>query len=247
MNTLVIILALSLLGSVLGLLGGVVLLFKKEIKKETSLHLISFAAGVVIAAAFLDILPEAVSEGGEGVFLLSLIGLVGFFLTEDFLLHFHHHEEHEHSLKNIVPLLVLSDSIHNFIDGIVISASFLTDPKLGFLVSLATFVHEIPQEIGDFAVLLKAGVKKSTVFFLNLLSALATFVGAVGTYFFLNHTLGFIGPLMGLAGGMFLYIASVDILPELVREEKRDKPWHTAGFFLLGILVIFLLTRLLPD
>lgn len=241
------ILSLSFVGSILGLVGGVVLLLKGKISKETSLHLVSFAAGVILAAAFLDLLPEAINQGGDKVFALCLLGMVGFFLTEDFLLHFHHHEEHHHQLKTVVPLLVVSDSIHNFIDGVAIAVSFLTDPKLGLLVAVATFAHEIPQEIGDFSVLLSAGISKAKVLLVNVFSALMTFLGAMVTYYGFSRVDGVIGPILGLATGMFLYIASADILPELVREEKKDKPWHTAGFFLLGISLIFFLTKFLPD
>jgi zinc and cadmium transporter len=247
LNTLPLLMILSFIGSVLGLVGGVVLLIKGKISQESSLHLISFAAGVIISAAFLDLLPEAVAEGGEGVFLLCLIGMVGFFLLEDFVLHFHHHEEHTHTLKPIVFFLIISDSIHNFIDGVAIAAALVTDVKLGLVVALATFAHEIPQEIGDFAVLLSTGLSKTKVLLANLFSALATFAGALLTYYFLGSVRTFIGPALGLATGMFIYIASADILPELVRAKKRDSKWHTAGFFLLGISLIFVLTRFLPD
>lgn len=235
------------LGSVAGLSGGLLLIWKEKLIKGFSIHLISFAAGVILATAFLDLLPEAVEKGGEGTFLLILIGLVIFFLVEDLLLHFHHHEEHQHRLSSVVPLLVTSDTIHNFIDGVAITASFLANPALGFVVSLATFFHEIPQEIGDFAVLLSAGVSKKKVVIYNLLSALATFVGAFLTLALAKSTNNLIGPLLGLTTGMFLYISSADILPELVRGERKNLRWHTAGFFLAGITLVIFLTKFLPE
>ena len=200
----------------------------------------------MISAAFLDLLPEAVEKGGEGVFLLCLVGMVGFFLLEDFILHFHHHEEHQHTMKPIAAFLIIGDFIHNFIDGVVIAASLMINLKLGLLVAIATFAHEVPQEIGDFAILLSVGLSKTKVLLANVFSALATFVGALMTYYFLGSVTGLIGPALGIATGMFIYIASADILPELVRANKRDKKWHTAGFFLLGITLIFLLTKYLP-
>lgn len=235
------------LGSVAGLLGGLLLLWREKTAKNLSLHLISFAAGVILATAFLDLLPEAIEAGGEGTFILVLIGLVSFFLVEDFWLHFHHHEEHRHSLASVVPLLVTSDSIHNFIDGIAITASFLADPRLGLVVALATFFHEIPQEIGDFGVLISAGVKKSKVILYNLFSALATFAGAIVTIILADRSQNLVGPFLGLATGMFLYISSADILPQLVHGERRDIRWHTAGFFLAGITLVYFLTRIVPD
>jgi zinc and cadmium transporter len=238
---------LLFLGSVAGLAGGFLLIYNERFAKTSSIHLISFAAGVMLAVTFLDILPEALARGGEGVFLLALIGLVIFFLLEDFILHFHHHEAHEHALSSVVPLLITSDSIHNAIDGIVITASFLADPRLGAIVALATFCHEIPQEIGDFAVLLSAGVAKGKVILYNFASALATFAGACLTLFLAEKSQSLIGPLLGLAAGMFLYISSADILPEIVKGTKSTIKWHTAGFFLAGVLAIFLLTKFIPD
>ena len=234
------------LGSIAGLLGGLLLIWKEKTAKNLSLHLISFAAGVILATAFLDLLPEAIEAGGEGTFVLILIGLVAFFLVEDFWLHFHHHEEHRHSLASVVPLLVTSDSIHNFIDGVAITASFLADPQLGLIVALATFFHEIPQEIGDFGVMIISGVKKSKVILYNLFSALSTFIGAIVTIVLAGRSENLVGPLLGLATGMFLYISSADILPQLVHGERRDIRWHTAGFFLAGITLVYLLTRIVP-
>lgn len=238
---------LLFLGSLAGLIGGILLVWKTNVAKNFTVHLISFAAGVIIATAFLDILPEAVEAGGDATFLLALIGLVFFFLIEDFILHFHHHEGHEHSLKSVVPLLVFSDTIHNFIDGIVITASFLADPRLGFLVALATFFHEIPQEVGDFAVLISSGLSKAKVVAINLLSALATFLGAGLTIFLSGQSSSWIGPLLGLSAGMFLYISSADILPQIVEASKKVSKWQTAGLFLAGILLVFVLTNVIPE
>lgn len=233
-------------GSVAGLGGGLLLIWSQKIAKAVSIHLIPFAAGVILATAFLDLLPEAVKTGGEETFLLMLIGLVAFFLAEDFLLHFHHHEEHQHSLRLLVPLLNTSDTIHNFIDGVAITSSFLADPRLGLVVALATFFHEIPQEIGDFGVMIAAGVKKGKVILYNFISALASFAGAIATIYLAESSKTLVGPFLGLATGMFLYISSADILPQLVHDDRRDVRWHTAGFFLLGIALVYFLTKFVP-
>ncbi|MBI2845192.1 MAG: ZIP family metal transporter [Chloroflexi bacterium] len=246
MENLLPIMGLSFLGSIAGLIGGLFLLWKGSVEKETSLHLIAFAAGVILGVVFLDLLPEAQEFGGQGTFFLALIGLVAFFLIEDFLLHFHHHEEHAHRVNPVAPLIILGDTVHNFIDGAVIAASFLADARLGVLVAVATFFHEVPQEIGDFAVLLSAGLSKTEVLLSNLLTAMATFMGAIGVLLFVEQASNFLGPLLGLAAGMFLYISSADILPEIARTPMRDPRWHTAGFFLGGIGLMFLLTEFLP-
>lgn len=247
MNTILTIVILVFIGSVAGLAGGLVLLWNEKFARKNSIHLISFAAGVMIATAFLDLLPDAIAHGGENIFIIILAGLVLFFLAEDFILHFHHHEEHAHSLRSAVPLIAISDTIHNFVDGVVIASAFLADPKLGYVVATATFFHELPQEIGDFAVLISAGISKTKVILINLVSALASFVGAFLAIFFINKFDGAMGPLLGLATGMFLYISSADILPQLVKEENRLSRWHTAAFFLTGIALVFFLTRIIPD
>lgn len=245
MNTLSAILCLSFLGSILGLIGGLLVLWKEKLARRMSLYLISFAAGVILSVAFLDLLPEAIAYGGENVFILVLVGMVSFFLAEDFLLHFHHHESHSHLVKPVAPLLILGDSIHNFIDGVVIAAAFMADPKLGFIVAIATFFHEIPQEIGDFVVLLQAGMSKQKVLLANLFSALMTFAGALLTYFSFNHSQFLLGSLLAISTGMFLYISSADILPELVKEGDHNR-WRVASLFLSGIALIFFLGKLLP-
>jgi len=245
-NTLLMILGLSFLGSVLGLVGGIALLLKEQWAKHASVQLIAFAAGVILATTFLDLLPEAVEQGGHYVYYYALFGMVAFFLVEDFLLHFHHDEEHEKKFSSIVPLVIVGDSIHNFIDGIVIAASFMADPKLGLLVAIATFLHELPQEIGDFAVLMSAGVSKINVILANLLSALATFVGAIMTYFFIETSHSFIGPLVGVAVGMFLYISSVDILPEITKSYGKDHRVSSAIAFIFGLLLMVCLTSIIP-
>ncbi|MDP3994937.1 MAG: ZIP family metal transporter [bacterium] len=245
MNTLSSILGLSLLGSVLGLAGGLLVLWKEKLARRMSLYLISFAAGVILSVALLDLLPEAIIYGGENVFILILVGMVSFFLAEDFILHFHHHESHPHPVKPVAPLLILGDSIHNFIDGVAIAAAFMADPKLGFIVAVATFFHEIPQEIGDFVVLLQAGMSKQKVLLANLFSAFMTFAGALLTYFSFNHSRFLMGPLLAVSTGMFLYISSADILPELVKKGGRNR-WRVASLFLSGIILVFFLGKLLP-
>lgn len=246
-NQLLYIIGFSFLGSVAGLMGGLLLLWKSDLAKKFSLPLISFAAGVILGVTFLDLLPEAISEGGEITYVLVLAGLVLFFILEDFFLHFHHHEQHSHEIKPMVSFLVISDTIHNFIDGIVIAAAVMIDIKLGFVVALATFLHEIPQEIGDFAVMISTGVSKTKTLLAHLLSACATFLGAILTYYFSSHSQGLIAPLIAVACGMFLYISTADILPELTRTHHEKGRWIVALPFLAGIVVIYLLTTFIPD
>jgi len=246
-NSLVNIILLTLVGDVVGFFGGLVLIWNEKLTKKYSLYLISFAAGVILAIAFLDILPEAYKAGGESAFFLTLVGMVSFYLIENFLLHLHHHEGDEHPLDTTVPLILVSDAIHNFIDGVAIAIAYMASPKLGVVVALATLFHEIPKETGDLAVLLASGMKKSKAIFYNLLTALVSLMGAVFAFYLVNVTENLIGPMLGIAAGMFLYVASSDILPQLIHGQKRELRWKISGFFLSGIALIVLLTKLIPE
>ena len=237
------ILGLSFLGSIAGLIGGLLLLWKANFAKKFSLPLISFAAGVILSVTFLDMLSAAVEAGGEGTFLLVMIGLVLFFIVEDLFLHYHHHEQHSEKVKPLVPFLIVSDTIHNFIDGIVIAAAVLIDVNLGLVVAFATFLHEVPQEIGDFAVMLSTGLSKTKTLLAHLFSACATFAGALLTYFFYNNSEGLIAPLLAIASGMFLYIATADILPELTKTKHAHGRWIVVVPFVLGLGIIFILHK----
>lgn len=247
MNSILSVSILSFVGTILGFFGGLVLILNEKLTKKYSIHLISFAAGVILAITFLDILPEALSAGGEKTFLLVLIGLVGFFLIEDYLLHLHHHEGDMHPMGTATPLLlIVSDAVHNFIDGVAIAASFLADPKLGLMVALATLLHEIPKETSDFAILLSSGFSRKKTFIVDFLTGLASLFGAILTVFLSGKTIHIIGPLLGIAAGMFLYIAASDILPKIVGQGEKNIKWHTTGFFLLGILLIYFVTKFIP-
>ena len=152
------------MGSVAGLIGGIFLLSQEKLAKVLSIHAIPFAAGVMLAVSLLDILPEAIEESNVRVVLqLVLLVVVVAFLFEQFLLHLHHHEGHVKTLKTSLPLVISGDTIHNFIDGLAIATAFLVDPKLGFVVAVATFLHELPHEMGDFGLMLAAGWKKPKI------------------------------------------------------------------------------------
>lgn len=240
------LLGLATLGSLAGLLGGVLLISQHQLRKTISLHAIPFAAGVMLAVSLLDILPEAIEHGEvEGVLKIVLVVFIVAFFLEQFFLHLHHHEEHERTIRSSIPLIIFGDTVHNFIDGLAIAAAYLVEPSLGVLVALATFAHEIPHEMGDFGLMLKAGFSKTKVILVNLVSAAATYFG-VATVLVLQTTFeDKLSVLLAVAGGLFLYIASSDLLPE-VQEEHKDSPWHQAGLFLAGVLVMWALIQVFP-
>ena len=156
--------------------------------------LAAFAAGVLLATAFFDLLPEAAHEGEElgiNVFFWALAGILLFFAIERFVHWFHHHEEyseheHEKEAQSTIPLIIIGDTVHNFVDGIVIAATFLVDIQLGIITTLAVAAHEIPAEIADFGLMLHKGLSKMRIILVNILSASAAFLGAIMTYIFGN-------------------------------------------------------------
>ena len=247
MENLLPILALATLGSVAGLAGGLFLLSKKGWSKHISVHAIPFAAGVMLAVSLLDLLPEAIEESSAATVLpIVLVVIVAAFFFEQFFMHIHHHEEHKRTtLKSSMPIVVAGDTIHNFIDGMVIAAAYLVEPTLGVVVALATFLHEIPHEMGDFGLMLKAGWKKSKIIMVNIVSAMATYLGAILVVVFAVSIEANLSILLAVAGGLFLYIATSDLLPE-VHEEHKDSPWHQAGLLLAGVFLIWIIGQTLP-
>lgn len=238
---------LATLGSVLGLVGGILMLSRASWRKTISIHAIPFAAGVMLSVSLLDVLPEAIEESETGFVLkVVLLVMVAAFFFEQFFMHLHHHEEHARTtLKSSMPLVVAGDTIHNFIDGLAIAAAYLVEPSLGVLVAISTFMHEVPHELGDFGLMLAAGWSKIRAILVNLGSALSTYLGAFTVLVFAETFEPNLGLMLAIAGGLFLYIAASDLLPE-VHEDHKDSPWHQAGLLLAGVAVMWFLTGILP-
>ena len=219
------------LGGLLSLVGGLLLLWREEFAKKISYYLVSFAAGSLLGAAFFDILPEAIEGAGEGVLVFVLVGILFVLLFEKGLGFFHHHDHEAH--KNFSAQTILfGDTLHNFIDGIAIALGFMVSFQVGVATTIAVFFHEIPQEIGDFGVLIKSGYSKAKIIGYNLMTAASTLVGAVLTFYaapWLPE--GFIYYGLALAAGTFIYISTSDLIPEL-REQTRG------GFGTLHLLMI---------
>lgn len=237
---------LAFLGSIAGLFGGIILLTNKRWGRFLAVHAVAFAAGVLLTVSLLDLLPESLELlGGEVVFPIILATIVVSFLLEQFLIHFHHHREYQRTqLGTAIPLVLIGDSLHNFLDGVVIAASFLIEPRLGFLVALATFLHELPQEVGDFGILLAAGWKKIHIIGFNLLTALTTFIGAGMTLLFAGGAEESTSWLVAVAAGLFFYIALTDLLPQIGARAK-DVLWHQSLLFLAGVGLMAVVTNFL--
>jgi zinc and cadmium transporter len=247
MSPLFTLLTLAFIGSVAGLIGGVILLVKEKWAKVLTVHAIPLAAGVLLAVSLLDLFPEAVEAVGEKAFSIVLVVFVVLFLIERFLFSLHHHQEPEDAHTVIaVPTVILGDTLHNFMDGVAIAASFMIDPSLGLVVALATFLHETPHEIADFGILLSAGWTRQKAFFTNFASALATFPGAILTFYFAEKIEAGVGTLLAVSAGLFLYVAATDFLPELARNHAKSS-LRQAVFLIIGILVIVALGAFVPE
>lgn len=234
----------SLFISAVSFVGAFMLLSQKVIKKYTT-SLVSFAAGVMLSASLLDLLPEALEAAEEGdIFTYVLIGVVLFFFLERFVLWFHHHHEH-HGENPSTVLVLFGDTIHNLIDGVAIAAAFLTDPMLGFVTTLAIAAHEIPQEIADLGVLIAGGMKRGKALLFNFFSGLTAVVGAIFAYFYLEPIESEIWKVLAFAAGMFLYIACSDLIPELHKEFRSHKRWTQSAPFLIGIALMWSMIRVL--
>ena len=238
------IIIFSLAGGLLSLVGGVALLFrKKPWSSQGILTAISFAAGVLLAVAFGDLLPEAIELAEEAglephsLLLWSLAAVVGFFLFERSFVWFHHHHgPHEDQPDPVVSMVLLGDTLHNFIDGLSITASFMVSIPLGITTSIAVAAHELPQEIADFSLFLSKGMSKKRALLLNILSSLATLVAALLAFYFWDIISIFIPHILAFTAGMFIYIASSDLIPELHRSLKQGHAWLQVSMFLVGIL-----------
>lgn len=244
MTTLFYILITSFIISLASLVGIFTLSVKKELLNKILLFLVSLSAGTLMGGAFLHLLPEA-SEKLSGTLLFSLVlfsFIIFYFIEEVF--HWRHCHKMECKVHTFGYLNLMGDSIHNFIDGLIIAATFVIDVKLGITTSLAIAFHEIPQEIGDFGVLLYAGFKKERALVLNFLVALTAMAGAMTGYFLSFYSDKLIIYLLPFAAGGFLYIATSDLIPEIRKQTNLKRSIISFIFFLLGILIIYL-TRFL--
>lgn len=237
------ILILTLIGSLFSLFGGLVLLLKKTWNQSFTLKLTSFAAGVLLATAFLDLLPESFAhlttvDRGD-VYVPTLIGIVSFFILERTLLWFHHHHS-AHGIKPTVWMVTLGDSLHNFIDGVAIAAAYLINPGIGLTTALAVAAHEIPQEIADFSILLSHKLSKQKAIFFNIASAFTAVLGAVGMYYFAESLETHLGTITAFTAGMFSYIALSDLIPELHHTDSKKESLPQMLAFLIGIALVVL-------
>lgn len=238
------VIVFSLVGGVFSLIGGALLLSRQKTALALARYGTPFAAGALLAASFFELLPESLHLLAEGAAMRwALGGIIFFFLLEHFLHWFHHthHEQHTGD-KKVAPLIVIGDSIHNFLDGIAIGAAFLISVPVGIVTAIAVAAHEIPQEIGDFGLLLKAGYERKKVLLINAASALMATAGAVLTFWLGSNAVLPLGELLAITAGFFIYIAASDIIPTI--HESKEKFAHLGAVLLVaGVLTVGVVTE----
>ena len=234
--------------SLISMVGVLTFSLKEEYLKRILLYLVSFSAGWLFGDAFIHLIPEAVEEGGFSIQIsvLTLFGIIFSFVVEKFLQWRHCHiptsEEHPHSFAY---MNLFGDAVHNFIDGLIIGGSYLAGMPLGIATTLAVIFHEIPQEIGDFGVLIYGGFHRSKAIFFNFSTALTAILGAIVALSLGFLIQDFVPLLIPFAAGNFIYIAGSDLIPELHRDESSlQKSALELVAFVLGVLVLFSLTLL---
>ncbi len=246
MSLLAIALGLSLLGSLGGLLvASSLLLFTDSVRTRLIPWLVSYAVGALLAVALLALLPEALETlPASGVFATLLVGILLFFLLEKLVLLRHCHTDECHVHAAAVPLVLLGDAFHNFIDGATVTAAVLTSVPLGISTAIAVAAHEIPQEVGDVAILLAAGYTRRRALLLNVLSGASGIAGALVSY----ATVGLVPEvrpyILALSSASLLYIAMSDLIPDLHRG-PMDRGVRQVILIAAGIVTVVLFERLI--
>ena len=218
---------------------GIFIFLKQKILNRMLFFLVSFAAGTLLGVAFLDLLPEALENGFNDLIpVFILLGILSFFVLEKFL-YWHHHHTGKKEVHVFNYLNTIGDGLHNFLDGAIISVSFLNSTQLGIVVTIAVIAHEIPQEIGDFAILIYGGWSKLKALVINFLTALTAVLGALFAYSYSNLIENSSVYLTAFAIGGFIYIASTDLIPEIQKEKDLKKSFVQFALLALGIFLIW--------
>jgi len=267
LNVLLFIILFTALGGVLSVLAAsVFLLLPETLRQKVLPHGISFAIGALLTGAFCGLIPHAFEEVPvaemENLSATILVGILLFFVLEKLFIwrhchshaceahgeeaHEHHGHSHSHghspsNRRAAGVFIILGDSIHNFVDGVLIAAAFLTDIQLGIVTSLAVAAHEIPQEVGDFAILLHSGYSRSKALLYNVLASLGTVVGGVLAYFSLGDFHHILPYLLTLAASSFIYIAVADLIPSLHQKTDIKTSLQQIGFILAGVVLILVM------
>ena len=244
MSTLFLIVAATLVGGVLSVAAAA--LFALRAREADVPMLVSFAIGTLLAAALLEILPHALETARQPGLVTGVLlgGILAFFILEKLLLWRHAHGGHPHTEGRVALMVIVGDSFHNLVDGVIIAGAFVADFELGIVTALAIITHEVPQEVGDFLVLLHSGYTRRQAFAYNLVASAAMLIGGVAGYLALQGVRDWIAPLLGVAAASMLYVAIADLIPGL---HKRVEPRAAAAqvaLILAGIATVWGVGRL---
>lgn len=233
--------------SLVSLVGVFALSLREEILKKYIFIFISLAVGALLGDALIHLIPEAFKNSVNQLITSTLIitGVIIFFILEKFL-HWHHHGEdkEETNIHPVGELILFSDGVHNFIDGLIIGVSFIVSVPVGIATTIAVILHEIPQEIGDFAVLLHSGYTKIRALWLNFLSALFAILGVISAFIFQSKGEAFIELILPVAAGGFIYVAVADLIPELHKTKEVRYSIMQILAVMAGVLAMVTLTLL---
>lgn len=245
--------ALIIFASLLSLIGGAAFLYTKRLSVLLDKYGVPFAAGTMIVTALVGLLPEAFHAIGVVSFIVFTFSFLIIYGLEKLLLQFHHHshdgEHHSKKhLKGSVPIVLVGDTIHNFIDGVAIAVAYAINPGLAVITALSTFLHEVPHEIGDFSILLKAGFSKKKVLIINILSASVSILGALLVSYFIPSE-EVIGYLLAVTAGIFFYLGIVDFLPHAFESEhnsSRSSKFMVVAAVLAGAIIMTISLNAVP-
>jgi zinc and cadmium transporter len=257
MSSLINIIVATVVTSLFSLVGIYTLSLKEKTLDKILLVLVAFSAGSILGASYLDLLPEAIELVEESlVFLYITLGFILFFFLERFLYWYHGHP-HEADMtakvsdraatKGFAYLNLIGDGIHNFVDGMVIAASFLIGFSVGLATTVAVIFHELPQEMGDYGILIYGGFKRNRALWLNFGVSFTVVLGGISAIFFIETVEALSGLLIAFAAGGFIYLAASELIPELHREKSFKKSAVQFVVFILGIALIWSLDMIFPE
>ncbi len=228
--------------SALSLIGVVTFFIKKNLLNKIAFYLVAFSAGALLGSAFFHLLPEALEETeGLSPFMFLVLGIVLFFVLERFLKWHHCHEDGVCKVHTFTYMSLIGDGFHNFIDGLVIASAFSVNFELGLITTIAVAAHELPQEFGDFGVLIHGGFSRLKALLWNFALSVTAVLGALIGFYLASSIESFSPYLLSFAAGGFIYIAMSDLVPELHKEVKISKAFLSFALFVLGIIFMLLI------
>ncbi len=227
--------------SIISLLGVLFLMIKTL--KKSLFYMVAFSAGALLGAAFFDLLPEAIEKGFRPALpMFIIIGILFFFVIEKFL-HWHHHHTDKKDIHTFTYLNILGDGVHNFTDGVIIAIAFLNSTAVGIATTVAIVAHEIPHELGNFAILLYGGFSRLKATFYNFISALTAVIGALAAYFYSTRIQNINFYITSLAIGGLIYIATTDLIPEIHKEKEIKRSFVQLVLMIFGIGLIWFISK----